>query len=386
MADQALPDHSPPDSYRWWGLERRGGEDEQEEEGGDTLADQLLSSSLDGLVRWDAHQHLQIADVGYAYEHHLAFFPLYPLAVKSVAGAAHWALGDSGVVSRPSLLKLSAAYVNLVAFVAAADILYSLSRRVLKDEALAYRACLLFCLNPASVFFSAPYPEALFSCAAFAAMLAVEARGPGGLAASLLLAAASGVRADGIANALFVVHHSMKTVATKTILFVRAKKKNSAGNKGAKGQTSTTAPKRPASDTVSDIATSAILPGAVSLVSAAAPLLAFQWFAYRTFCEAEEGDLQQFPHEVEERAREAGFVMPGAAAEGSNSSRSSWCFSDPPVSFHYVHTHYWGAGFLKYWETKYFLQFFSAVPATGEIFCPFLHCCCCLSELGFCCC
>ena len=90
---------------------------------------------------------------GYAYEHSLAFFPLFPLITRTAAGAAAAMAADSHAASKESLLKLAAVYVNFVAFVLAADCLYSLSRAVLKDEYLAYKAALLFCVNPASVFF-----------------------------------------------------------------------------------------------------------------------------------------------------------------------------------------------------------------------------------------
>lgn len=57
------------------------------------------------------------------------------------------------------------------AFVAAAVLLYRLGQKVLSDERAACVAALLFCVNPASVFFSAIYTESLFAMASFAGML-----------------------------------------------------------------------------------------------------------------------------------------------------------------------------------------------------------------------
>ncbi len=361
MSYHALPDHSPEDSFGWIPTLGEEEEDLKAEDGEETLADQVVSS-LDGLVRWEARQHLQVADGGYAFEHCLAAFPLYPLAVKSFAGAARWPL-PRRVLSRASLLKLSAAYLNLVAFVVAADLLYSLSRRVLRDEALAYRAALLFCLNPASVFFSAPgYSESIFSASVFASMLAVEKHGPGVLSAVLLLLA-SGVKAVGVGNAVFVVYHSMKTVATETILFVRAKKKDSAARaKKAPAPQTAQAPssKASASDTMFAIGTGAILPGMLSVVSATVPFLAFQWYSHRVFCATPSSELD-FPEELRAAAAQrSAFVMADAA------NKSSWCMDDPPVPYLYVEERYFGGGFLRGWETKNFLQLLSAFPAAGE--------------------
>ena len=62
-----------------------------------------------------------------------------------------------------SLVKISAVLLSNVFFILALEQLYDLSRRVLKDEYLAYKAALFFAINPASIFFSAPCAESLLS-------------------------------------------------------------------------------------------------------------------------------------------------------------------------------------------------------------------------------
>ncbi len=46
----------------------------------------------------------------------------------------------------------------------------SLSLDVLRDASLAARATLLFCLTPASIFYSAIYTESIFTLASFVGM------------------------------------------------------------------------------------------------------------------------------------------------------------------------------------------------------------------------
>merc|ERR1712088_78162 len=60
-----------------------------------------------------------------------------------------------------SLIKISAVILSNVFFLLALDQLYELSRKVFKDEYLAYKAALFFAINPASIFFAAPYSESL---------------------------------------------------------------------------------------------------------------------------------------------------------------------------------------------------------------------------------
>jgi hypothetical protein len=126
---------------------------------------ELFDGLLSPLARWDAVWFLQIAQHGYmggdplydaggelvSEEHRAAFFPLYPLAVRAVAGFTNSA-GAS----------LIAAYVvSLGAFLGALYLLYRLVDLELGPE-IARVAVLLLAVSPSTLFFSAPYSESLF--------------------------------------------------------------------------------------------------------------------------------------------------------------------------------------------------------------------------------
>jgi hypothetical protein len=105
------------------------------------------------LARWDAAWYLRIADSGYGdSEPRAAFFPLYPLLVRSLA-----TLGGGSEAA----LLVASYLVALVAFVVALTLLYRLVSLEL-GRRLAAPTLLLLAVFPAAVFFGAPYSESLF--------------------------------------------------------------------------------------------------------------------------------------------------------------------------------------------------------------------------------
>jgi Gpi18-like mannosyltransferase len=113
------------------------------------FADPLLAP----LARWDAVWYLRVADSGYGdSEARAAFFPLYPLLVRTLATP----FGAS-----PAALLVAAYVVALGAFLAALNLLYRLVVLEL-GRPLARPALLLLALFPAALYFGAPYAESLF--------------------------------------------------------------------------------------------------------------------------------------------------------------------------------------------------------------------------------
>jgi hypothetical protein len=129
----------PPDRVRPWGLPFDNA----------TLANTFAA--------WDSGWYFDIAARGYYYsatgESSVAFFPLYPLAMRALA----WPFGSSAeaIWSAGIALSICSSVLGLL-------VLHSLTLRMLGDREIARRTVLYLSVFPFSFFLSRVYPEALF--------------------------------------------------------------------------------------------------------------------------------------------------------------------------------------------------------------------------------
>lgn len=124
---------------------------------------------LAGFVRWDAVYFASIAAEGYRFEQQYAFFPLLPLAMK----CGSWLFFPASLlVSKIYLRVLAGVLLVNASHVAAALVLYRLTRRMFRSERFAQLSALLFAWSPASAFLTAVYSEAPFALCTFAGLLA----------------------------------------------------------------------------------------------------------------------------------------------------------------------------------------------------------------------
>lgn len=137
------------------------------------------------LARWDAVWYLGIARDGYDGGADAAFFPLYPLLVRTL------------VLPHPSegALLVSAYVVSLACFAGALFVLQRLVELEL-GRAVARTSVWLIALFPAALFFGAPYSESLFLLVSVGAFYA--ARTGRWAWAGALAAAATATRSAGI--------------------------------------------------------------------------------------------------------------------------------------------------------------------------------------------
>ncbi|MDQ3973404.1 MAG: hypothetical protein M3276_03570 [Actinomycetota bacterium] len=128
---------------------------------------------LRALAIWDGAWYLSATAQGYpsylqvlegeVVQNNVAFFPLYPLAIRGLSGLT-------------GLSPLTAAIaVASVAGLAAAVLLWVLVR-ALCDQEVAERAVLLFCFFPGSVVLSMAYSESLMLTLSIACLLALLQR------------------------------------------------------------------------------------------------------------------------------------------------------------------------------------------------------------------
>lgn len=182
--------------------------------GGSALVHKLFAWA----AKWDGAYFTQIAHasswdanggpvLGYELEHYHAFFPLMPMLMASGAVPLQW-FG----LSASAATILSGVLVSNVAFVLSAVVLFRYSclvyRRgqpgrtegVVPPEALV--ASLLYCFNPASVFMSAIYTEALFGFLSISGLLMLHGSTSRWSlrwwASALLFAGCSATRSNGV--------------------------------------------------------------------------------------------------------------------------------------------------------------------------------------------
>ncbi|XP_041980484.1 GPI mannosyltransferase 2 [Aricia agestis] len=313
-----------------------------------TNADFIIDKLLGGLKRWDSQYFIHIAQYGYTYENCLAFYPLFPLIVRYVAFVLNSILGT--IFNFHSILLISASLVNLVVFIKSADMLHKLSLRILRSECKAYKSVILYCVNPASIFFTAPYSESLLALMSFYTMFKCtenETLRFGSI--DILSAFPAGFsmisRSNGCVNLGFILYTSFKNVVEKTFPEIVYKYK-------------TLKHRIILPILLLPLITSCVALS-VTVIIAVMPFLLVQTYNYFKFCIHNDHNLPEFLMNTE-------FVLPGVA-------ESPWCNTSVPFSYSYVQSHYWDVGFLKYYRIKQIPNFALASPI---LFLILFHCLC----------
>ncbi|XP_050115063.1 uncharacterized protein LOC126593182 isoform X3 [Malus sylvestris] len=266
-----------------------------------------LGSAIESSIVWDGVYYVRIAECGYEYEQTYAFFPLLPLCMSFLSRTVLAPLVP--VIGQRAVLGLSGYVINNIGFVFGAVYLYRLSVVILKDQEAAVRASLLFCFNPASIFYSSIYSETLFALFSVGGLYHLIS---GKDVIAVLWFALSGFsRSNGVLNAGYFCFQTMHQAYDA--VFLR---------------------KRPF----------AVVGGALRCICIFVPFIAFQAYGYNNLC------LGHLPSDMR-----------------------PWCNARVPLLYNYIQSHYWGVGFLRYFQVKQLPNFLLASPILSLALCSIIH-------------
>lgn len=291
-----------------------------------SLPETVIDTLLSGFRRWDAVYFLHIAQYGYTYENCLAFFPLFPLTTRIVSSVLDLGLGR--ILNYSNILLISAFLLNQYLFVKTSVILYRLGVNVLRDEKLAYWAAILFCINPASIFMSAPYSEIIYAFVSFQGMLLCEQKKY--VFSVLFISLGAFSRSNGIAVVGYIVFPKL-IKCLYTILTVH----------------------RQFYITIVSTILNLFLQSLFYAVLCLVPFLLYQYYAYLLYC------TKTVSLNVSETLRSYGYSR-GYKVEGG--TPSSWCNSTIPFSYSHVQSSHWGVGFMRYYTVEQIPNFLLAGP------------------------
>ncbi|KAL1517040.1 hypothetical protein ABEB36_000857 [Hypothenemus hampei] len=317
ICNQLLPDHQA-DAFRYPAPKDK------------TTFDDFIDHTLGGFLRWDAQYFMHIARYGYTYEQTLAFFPLYPITVGYMGQFISSIVGDAYL---DSILLILFITFNVYVFKLAADYLYELTN-LLFNETIAFHSVLIYCFNPATIFFLAPYTETIFSCLSFYSMYQVVKLYknydtliktnwfyPKMILSAFTIGLTGLTRSNGLLNTGFYLYCSLCLLKSynpprkiRFCLFVF-----------------------------------------VTTILCVLPFVLFQLFSYKRFC---EHTSFEFPSQVLEYGKSNSFVLPLAYQERN----ITWCLSYAQLPYSYVQDYYWNVGFFKYYTLKQLPNFLIALP------------------------
>ena len=284
---------------------------------------------VSGLHHWDAKYFIHIAHHGYTYENTLAFFPLFPMLIRLVANTAFYPF--QLYVSYDIVLCWSALMVNLAAFVASAVVFHHLSLTVL-NEKLAYKAAQLYCINPASIFFTAYYSESLFALVSFAGMLFNERRRTSYAVVTFALSGI--VRSNGVVNMGYVIYN----LISKFVYIVYSYK-----CKVLTFKQSVHSILRQSFQTV------------LCCLAILIPFTLYQIYGYILYCTTNSKLSLEVKSDVIEYGNANDYKM-------AHTGRAEWCADTVPLPYSYVQKTHWNLGFLNYYQLKQIPNFMMATP------------------------
>ncbi|GLT71358.1 hypothetical protein SLA2020_433850 [Shorea laevis] len=270
-----------------------------------------LGSAIENGIVWDGVYFVRIAQCGYEYEQSYAFLPLLPACIFILSQTVFAPLVP--VFGHRAVVGLSGYFVSNGAFVLAAIYFYKLSVIILKDPVVALRASILFCFNPASIFYSSIYSESLYALFSVGGLYHLIS---GANSIAIIWLALSGcARSNGVLNAGYFCFQTMHQAYDAIFLKMRK-----------------------------FLALRILIAGALHCICIFAPFIAFQVYGYYNICQGHSPD-----------------------------ELSPWCKARIPLLYNYIQSHYWGVGFLRYFQVKQLPNFLLASPILSLALCSIIY-------------
>ncbi|XP_017763719.1 PREDICTED: GPI mannosyltransferase 2 [Eufriesea mexicana] len=295
-----------------------------------SLYDNIITYLFSGLAKWDGEYFLHIAKYGYTYENTLAFYPLYPMLIRVTAIFIRTIFF---VLNIHSSVLIAAVLINIICFVKSAVVFYDLSKVVLKAS-VAYKAAILYCINPATIFFSAIYSESLFAYLTYYSMLKSIKLDPYvffPIGLSIL------TRSNGIVNVGFPVYFELRK------LFYTYTEKDANFSLKALYQFIFK---------ITSLKSFCLIFS--TIITSIVPLLLLQMYNYIIFCIPNLNQTFIFNH-IANSSIINNLVLPG-------SDNIEWCHLKIPVAYSYIQKKYWNVGFMNYYKIKQIPNFVLAFP------------------------
>ncbi|KAF0920160.1 hypothetical protein E2562_033462 [Oryza meyeriana var. granulata] len=267
--------------------------------------------SVSSLAVWDGVYFLRAAECGYEYEQSFAFLPLLPASLNLLARSLLAPLVP--LLGYRAVLVISGYVLNNVAFIAAAAYFYRLSVLILKSPSAAYRASVLFCFNPASVFYSSLYSESLYALFSLGGIFYVFTGA--NTIAKIMLALSGSARSNGALNAGYFCFQAL--LHAYDAAFQK---------------------KRPM------LAVQVLVTGFLRSIFIFLPFFAFQAYGYLNIC-----------------------------LHGNMEEMRPWCKAKVPLLYGFIQSHYWGVGFLRYFQVKQLPNFLLASPVLSLAVYSIIH-------------
>ncbi|KAL0732686.1 hypothetical protein Bca4012_008895 [Brassica carinata] len=260
-----------------------------------------VSKTLENSVVWDSVYFLRISQCGgYEYEQTYAFLPLLPFLISLLSRTVFAPLVP--LIGLRAVMVLSGYVVTNLAFVFAAIYLFRISVIILKDTEASFRASVMFCFNPASIFYSSIYSESLYALFSIGGLYHLLS---GASNVAVFWFALSGcARSNGILNAGYICFQTMHRAYEA-------------------------------------------------------------FYPKRRVCLLDYFDAYAFVFLFSHFKHTDTNICHGRKLD----ELRPWCKAKVPLLYNFIQSHYWGVGFLRYFEFKQLPNFLLASPILSLAVC-----------------